>query len=77
MPQYITSTATLPEATRKTHILPFDLQGGPVFAFPNVPGGVVDFSTLTSDQADNLIAHGAKFIAPVPPPEKKVEKAPG
>jgi len=75
-----TTSATLPEGTRAQYELTEALSGGPVFALPHYGQGSVDFSTMTPELADALIAAGFPYLrrrAPQPAATRKASaKAP-
>jgi hypothetical protein len=76
----MTTNNTLPAHLRDRYRLTREMKGGPVFAFPTFGLGKVDFSKLTAQQAEALLAHRwpgicrvEKTDAPTVPPAEATD----
>ena len=73
MARHLTTTATLPAAMQELYELTEPLEGGPVFDLPNYRQTGVDFSQLTVDMAENLIARNWPYLRRKAKPNEYVE----
>lgn len=76
-----TTTATLPPALREQYEIVGTIPGGPRVALPQYGMATVDFSALSSAEAERLLALGYPYLrrrekasAPVSAPKKKRRK---
>lgn len=57
-----TTTSTLPAGLQARYEITEPLSGGPVFALPHYGQGSVDFSRMTDELAEALIAAGFPYL---------------
>lgn len=73
MARHLTTTATLPKEMQELYELTEPLEGGPIFDLPNYRQTGVDFSQLTVDMAENLIARDWPYLRRKAKPNEFVE----